>query len=85
MNTADIKRFEGGVDAMRIHLNELVDRVNALSKAVDIIEKWPETSVVVHDNSNTNLIRVSVKTLTITHDLGVIECDCVSGGAVGDI
>lgn len=84
MDITPLKEFQGGNDNQRDHLNEIVRRINELTQEVKNILNWNEEVVCVHNTENTNITRVSIKGLTIIEDVGVIECDCVSGQLFGD-
>ena len=72
----DIKMFEGGVDATRDHLNEIVKELNLLRKRVADMEDFDVQTFVVHDDNNENLMRVEGR-INIIEIIGAIDCDCV--------
>lgn len=84
MNTEPLDEFEGGNDNQREKLNALTKRVNELTNEVKQILEWNEEVVCLHDGPNERITRVSIKGLTIIEDVGVIDCDCVSGQSHGD-
>lgn len=84
MNTEPLDKFEEGNNSQREKLNAIVERVNELTKELAKVLAWATQTVVVHDAANENLIRVTIKGIQITGNLGEIDCDCVSNGESGD-
>jgi hypothetical protein len=73
-----------GYKSLKAKLNEIIAALDDYKKRIEALEQVPIESVVLHDNGNENLIRVTIPGLLIVENLGAIECDCPSNGESGD-